>query len=195
MKIERGDSVEDAARKSTRGLRDWAFDVESNPNMPDSEKVRRLTHQACMSCALIAIQPIPFADLFVLTPVQAVFASRIAAVRGVPLSENDAQTWIKEIVAMGGMGFLAQQLGIAAWKIVVPTIGGLFTIPLVYSLTYGIMKVADLYFQKKAGGVRMSDEEIKEQLKKAMKEGKEAAKRDEAEIRKQSNHGSSEKKK
>ena len=147
-------------------------EIEHRTDISDEQKVSRITHIACATCAGVAIQPIPFADIFVLTPIQAYFASRIAAIRGVPVSESDAADWIKEIVGIVGMGIIAQQVAIGIWKIVTFGLGGLLTIPLVYGLTYAVMQVSDAYFAAKARNVKLTDEQIKTIWKGAFQEGK-----------------------
>lgn len=147
-------------------------DIEHRDDLSDQAKVDQITHIACAVCAGIAIQPIPFADILVLTPIQAYFATRIAAIRGVPVSESDAADWIKEIIGMVGLGIAAQQIAIGVWKLVTVGLGAFLTIPLVYGLTYAIMKVADAHFSAKARNEKLSDKRIKEIWKGAFQEGK-----------------------
>ncbi len=147
-------------------------DIEHRTDITDEHKVSRITHIACAACAGVAIQPIPFADIFVLTPIQAYFATRIAAIRGVPVSESDASDWIKEIIGIVGMGIIAQQIAIGIWKVVTLGLGGLLTVPLVYGLTYAVMKVSDAYFSAKARNEKLSEEQIKRIWKEAFREGK-----------------------
>ncbi|WP_295591026.1 hypothetical protein [uncultured Lamprocystis sp.] len=70
------------------------------------------------------------------------------------------------------MGIIAQQIAIGIWKIVTFGAGGLLTIPLVYALTFAVMKVSDAYFSAKAKNQRLSDEQIKAIWKGAFREGK-----------------------
>ena len=160
-------------------------EIEHRSDIPDDQKVSRITHISCATCAGVAIQPIPFADIFVLTPIQAYFASRIAAIRGVPVSESDASDWIKEIIGIVGLGIIAQQVAIGIWKIVTFGLGGLLTIPLVYGLTYAVMKVADAYFSAKARGEKLNDEQIKAIWKGALREGKKTGSAKKQEIKAQ----------
>ncbi|MBE0595840.1 MAG: hypothetical protein IH614_01070 [Desulfuromonadales bacterium] len=160
-------------------------EIEHRKDITDDEKVSRITHIACAVCAGVAIQPIPFADIFILTPIQAYFASRIAAIRGVPVSESDASNWIKEIISLVGMGIIAQQLAIAIWKVVTFGLGGLLTIPLVYGLTFAIMKVSDAYFTAKARKETLSDEQIKAIWKTAYTDGKKMGAKEEEKIKSQ----------
>jgi len=147
-------------------------EIEHRTDITNDQKVSHITHIACATCAAVAIQPIPFADIFVLTPIQAYFASRIAAIRGVPVSESDASDWVKEIIGIVGMAIIAQQIAIGIWKLVTFGLGGVLTIPLVYGLTYAVMKVADAYFSAKARNEKLSDEQIKKVWKNAFRDGK-----------------------
>jgi len=147
-------------------------DIEFRTDLSDDQKVSQITHIACATCAGVAIQPIPFADIFILTPIQAYFGTRIAAIRGVPITESAMREVIREIFGVIGMGVIAQQIAIAAWKFLIPGGGGFVTVPLVYALTYAVMKVIDLYFLYKAKGKRLSNEKMKEAWKVAFKEGK-----------------------
>jgi uncharacterized protein (DUF697 family) len=160
-------------------------EIEHRSDINDDKKVSNITHIACATCAGIAIQPIPFADIFVLTPIQAYFASRIAAIRGVPVSESDATDWIKEVIGIVGLGIIAQQLAVGIWKLVTFGLGGLLTIPLVYGLTYAIMKVADYYFSAKARGEKLSKAQIKAIWKDAFRKGKKTGSDKEPEIKSQ----------
>ena len=171
-------SIGDKIKKEITG-------IEHRTDMPDDQKVSRITHIACATCAGIAIQPIPFADIFVLTPIQAYFASRIAAIRGVPVSESDAADWIKELIGIVGMGIIAQQMAIGIWKMVTFGLGGVLTIPLVYGLTYAVMKVSDAYFSAKARNEKLSDAQIKNIWKGAFGEGKKMGSAEEKNIKSQ----------
>ena len=152
------------------------LDIESRQDINDDSKVERITHYACISCAGIAVQPLPFADIFILTPIQAYFASRIAAIRGVPVSDAEALDWVKEMIGIIGLGFIAQQVAIGIWKTVSWGMGGFLTIPLVYGLTYAIMTVADYYFSAKARRETVSNDTLKTVWKTAFTKGKEQGK-------------------
>jgi len=158
-------------------------EIERRTDISDEQKVSHITHIACATCAGVAIQPIPFADIFVLTPIQAYFASRIAAIHGVPVSESGAIDWIKETMGIVGLGIIAQQIAIGIWKVVSFGLGGLLTIPLVYGLTYAIMKVANAYFSAKARNQKLGDEQITAIWSSAFKEGKKKGLDEEQNIR------------
>lgn len=156
------------------------FEIEKRSDLTTEEKVSRITHMTCAACAGVAVQPIPFADIFILTPIQAYMGSRIAAIRGVPVSESEASTIIKEILGVIGMGFMAQQIAIGIWKTLIPGAGGFMTIPIVYGLTYAIMRVMDAYFRAKAANRKLTPDEIKNIWKNAKSEGEKHGKAHEA---------------
>lgn len=159
------------------------FAIEQRIDLTDDEKINRIRHTACAACAVTAIQPIPFADILVLTPIQGFFATRIAAIRGVKVSENDGLEWTKQIVGLMGAGFIAQQLAIGVWKMVTWGAGGLLTLPLVYSLTYAVMTTADVYFKHRAKGVHLTDDQLREEFRKAAKAGKAEAEKHKTSIK------------
>ena len=64
--------------------------IENRSDITDDEKVTKIINITASICAGLAVQPIPFADFFILTPIQAYIGSRIAAIRGVTVSKNDA---------------------------------------------------------------------------------------------------------
>lgn len=175
--------LEELISKARAKLDKEVLSIEKRSDLTDDQKVSRIITLFSTVCAAIAVQPIPFADIFILTPLQAYMGVRIAAIRGVPLSEHQATDLIKEIMGVIGMGMLAQQLGIAAAKLFFPIFGGIATVPVVFGLTYAIGKVMDLYLVAKASGQSVSKEKIKEAWKKAKTEGQAEGKRREKDIK------------
>jgi uncharacterized protein (DUF697 family) len=158
--------------KLTEKIKANVTEIENRSDLSEQEKVDRLIVIGSTFCSGIAVQPIPFADMFILTPVQAYFASRIAKVRQVSVSESEFHVFVKELMGIVGMGIIAQNLGMAISKIAIPVLGNFLTIPLVFSLSYAILKVCDIYFQKKQNGTPLNPDEIKELFKKYREEGK-----------------------
>lgn len=149
-------------------------EIENRDDLPDDEKVSQIIKIFAALCAGVAVQPIPFADIYILTPIQAYMGSRIGAIRGVPVSKNETITTLKEIGGVVGLGLLAQQLAIGAYKTIIPFYGAVVTIPMVFGLTYGIGRVMDAYFIAKAKGQFLSSEAMKEIWKRGRNEGKKA---------------------
>jgi uncharacterized protein (DUF697 family) len=175
--------IEEAKEK----LSSEVLNIENRIDLTDDQKVIRICTVFSTTCAAVAVQPIPFADIFVLTPIQAFMGKKIADIRGFDISEAGAKEIFKEIAGLVGLGFLSQQLVIGAYKTVLPFISGVTTIPLVFGLTYGMGKVMDYYFEKKIKGEKVDPEIIRSIFKKAKSEGKQKSKENKEEINKQKN--------
>lgn len=158
-------------------------EIESRKDISDDDKVQRILVIFASVCAGVAVQPIPFADIFVLTPIQAYMGTRISSIRGIPLNEKDAGDILKEISGVVGLGMIAQQIALGLYKVGLPFLAGITTIPLVFGLTYAVGKVMDTYFIQAAKGKRMNPEDIRREWDRAREEGKREAKRRPREVR------------
>ncbi|MBZ0270405.1 hypothetical protein K8I61_00090 [bacterium] len=127
------------------------IEVESNPDLTTEEKVQRVIQIGAAGCAGIAATPIPIADFFVLTPVQGYMGYKIARIRGVDISEQDASEIVRELLGTVGLGLIARQIAASFLKFV-PIFGSIANIPIVYGLTYAIGKAMDFYFRERAAG-------------------------------------------
>ena len=78
-------------------------DIENREDITDDEKVTQIINITASICAGLALQPIPFQDTYILTPIQAFMGTRIAAIRGIPVSRNDAITTVKELGGAVGL--------------------------------------------------------------------------------------------
>lgn len=161
------DFVSSLKEKIARNL----TDIESRDDLSADEKSNRIIHIFSATCAGAAAQPIPFADIFVLTTIQAYMAERLAAVRGVPMAKGSAMELVTDLAKVIGLGMVAQQVALGLYKVGLPFLAGFTTIPLVYGLTYGIGKVLDYLFIERAKGNKLSPEEIKNIWVRAQKEG------------------------
>jgi len=168
-------SESDSASKFIDGLKSTIAnnltDIEARDDLSADEKAQKIIHIFAASCAGVAIQPIPFADIFILTPMQAYMAERLAAVRGVPMSQGSAKELITDLAKVMGLGMLAQQAALGLYKVGLPFLAGFTTIPLVYGLTYAVGNVLDYLFTERAKGNRVSPEVIRDLWGKAKKEG------------------------
>lgn len=158
-------------KRFEKSLRRNVTEIERRTDLSADEKVSHITRICSGVCAGLAVQPIPFADFFVLTPLQAYAGTRIAAIRGVSIGSEGAGKVIREILGAVGLGLLGQQLVIGAYKTVIPFLGAITTIPLVYGATTAICYVMDGYFKAEARGVKMTPEEMKRMWKSAREQG------------------------
>lgn len=157
--------------------------IEKRTDLTKEEKVEKICVVFGTFCGALAVQPIPFADIFVLTPVQAYMGKKIADIHGYDITEQGATQIFTEIAGLIGMGLLSQQLAIGAYKTFLPFLGAITTIPLVFGLTYGMGKVMNAYFKAKIKGEAISKDQIREIFKNAKKEGQKIGKEKEDEIK------------
>lgn len=150
-------------------IKDKVYGID-DLDISDDKKIEKIIILFSTVCAAVAIQPIPFADIFILTPIQAFMGTRIAKVRGYSFSMSEIY---KEIIGLLGLSFLAQQSAIGLYKTILPFLGALTTIPLVFVLTYSMGKVMNFYFISKTKGQTIT----KDDLMKAFKEARKSAKK------------------
>lgn len=150
-------------------------DIENRSDLSDDQKRSRVIHIFSVTCAAVAVQPIPFADIFVLTPIQAYMGVRLSAIRGMPLSEAESKDLLKEIAGVVGLGMAAQQAAIGLYKVGLPFLAGFTTIPLVYGLTYAIGRIMDFYLEKKSRGQTVTNADLQKMWSKFRDEGKQQA--------------------
>lgn len=146
-------------------------DIEARDDLSANEKSTQIIHIFSAACAGIAVQPIPFADIFILTPIQAYMAERLAAVRGVPITESSAKEITTDLAKVVGLGMVAQQVALGLYKVGLPFLAGFTTVPLVYGLTYGIGNVLDYLFIERQKGNKLSPDDIRTLWMAAKKEG------------------------
>ena len=151
-------------------------------NIPPDEKVDKLLIRFAGICGAIAVQPIPFADIFILTPIQLYMGTLIAEARGYKFSMSEIY---KEILGLIGLAYLAQQTAIGLYKTILPFLGAITTIPLVFILTYAIGKVMDYYFVSKTEGKKVTKDDLINVFKQARKDAKKNFTKDE--IKKKTN--------
>lgn len=150
--------------------------IEERDDLSAEEKVSRTIHIFSATCAATAAQPLPFADIFILTPIQAYMGSRLSAIRGMPITEARANELLREILGTVGMGMLAQQAALGLYKVGLPFFAGLTTIPVVYGLTYAVGRIMDYYLKEKSRGKSVSASDLKRMWREAKKEGRKRGK-------------------
>ncbi len=156
--------------------------IEQRQDISEDQKSTMLINRFSVVCSAVAIQPLPFADIMILTPIQIFMAKRIASVRGIKLSESEAKDILIEVGKVVGLGMLAQQAAIGLYKTILPGLGGFMSIPLVYGLTYAIGRVLDYNYLQLRKGRKASSEELLKVFKQAKSEGKQEGKKHKNEV-------------
>lgn len=123
--------------------------IVNDPSIPYHTKINSVIALGSASCAIIAVQPIPFADIFILTPVQMVMIYYLNKI----ISDDadiDAGSLLTTLAAVAGWGLVAQQVVLGLYKTILPFMGGFTTIPLVYGATSAIGYMAVKMLERKA---------------------------------------------
>lgn len=158
------------------------FNIAKRRDLTEEEKVAKIINKFSIVCAAVAIQPLPFADIMILTPIQVGMAERLASIRGIKVPESGAKDILIEVGKVVGLGLLAQQAAIGLYKTILPGLGGLMSIPLVYGLTYGIGRALDYNYVQMRKGRKASKEELKRIFEEAKAEGRKVSKQHNNEI-------------
>ncbi|MFQ3676129.1 MAG: hypothetical protein SNJ64_06290 [Endomicrobiia bacterium] len=138
-------------------------------NLDKETKINRMIHLTGVICGVISLQPIPIADILILTPIQIVMVLYIGKAMGFEISFSRATGILTEILGVIGLGMLSQNLVLLAYKTIIPYFGGTFTLPFVWAATFGIGTVAKEYYKLKKGMKKLTSEEDK-RLKKEFRE-------------------------
>jgi uncharacterized protein (DUF697 family) len=141
-----GPFVEEKKKSLESGLKG----VISNKDLSPPQKADIIIHSTGLTCGVLALVPLPFADFFILTPIQIVMVQNIGKAYGFEMSQKEAQEALLEVAGVVGMAWLGQQTVLTLYKTVIPYAGGLFTVPLVWSVCYGMGSVAKYYFHVKS---------------------------------------------
>jgi uncharacterized protein (DUF697 family) len=96
--------------------------------------------------------PIPFADIWTITPVQMLMVRAIGNIYGYKINPQT----VKEILAVVGGGMIGQQVCLALFKIGMPGAGGFGGAAFVFFWTHGMGNAAELYFR--SGGTATAKE-------------------------------------
>ena len=144
--------------------------IIEDPAIPQEKKVALIIHSTSLICGVIAAQPIPFADVFVLTPIQLVMVTYLNKAIGNPYEKSKMNEILTSLLAIMGWGVLAQQLILGAYKTIVPFVAGITTIPLVYGATYALGTGAKILIEAKKNDIKIADDELKKIISQAKKE-------------------------
>lgn len=146
-----------------------------DPRLSEAARIQRVIFLTAAVCAGIAIQPLPFADMLLFTPVQAYMAMKIGNIKGFPVSKKQAEDIIKELGGMVGLGILAHHGMASITKLGLPGAGGLLASPLVFAYTYAVGRIAEYYFDQKRAGRPVFVDEVKNIWATALSEGRRRA--------------------
>ena len=146
-----------------------SFDIDER--LSEEENVATIISQTALVCAVVAIvNPIPFLDLVVLTPIHAKMTLHIGKAKGFSISQERALEVYREVVTAIGASVLGAAL--ASLVKLVPIIGLLVFVPIIYGATYGIGQAVTLYFDGQRSGSIPTAASLAELFKRELKIGK-----------------------
>lgn len=150
--------------------------IATNDSLSEEMKVRWIIRGGSLFCALVAAQPVPFADVLLLTPIQVTMVYYLAKSMNITMSENGAKELVVYIAGVMGFGVMAQHTILGLYKAGLPFLGGVTTVPLVFIATYGMGVAAHTVLQAKQEQKTLSDEKVKSIYKQATEKIKEEVK-------------------
>jgi uncharacterized protein (DUF697 family) len=170
MKREITESVKDSLRYLVDSFATvLSFDLDEH--LSEEENVAKIVQQTALVCAVVAVfNPVPFLDLVVLTPIHAKMTLHIAKAKGFTITQERALEVLKEVTLAIGMSIVGAFLA-SAIKLV-PIIGVLVFVPIVYGATWGIGNAVSAYFDGMRSGKIPSADAIKDIFKREFSRGK-----------------------
>lgn len=132
-------------------LDNFNFDVD--PQLSQEDSAEEVIKSAALLSGAIAVEPIPFADMLLITPVQAKMVLHIGKIYGFDITPERAREIAQELGVTLAYGMLARQIMRGVAKLALPVIGGIVTAPAVYGWTFALGRIAQNHFERKAAGL------------------------------------------
>ena len=136
-------------------LDNFNFDVD--PELSREENIEEVIKSAALLSGAVAVEPIPFADMLLITPVQAKMVLHIGKIYGFDITPERGREIVQELGATLAYGMVARQVMRGVAKLALPLIGGIITAPAVYGWTFALGRIAQNYFERKALGLPAAD--------------------------------------
>jgi uncharacterized protein (DUF697 family) len=111
-----------------------------------TQAVRDMIQVCSLAAGAVAIQPIPFADIALISPIQIGLVQAIGRIHGQHLDRKS----VLEILSTFGASIVAQNVIMAAAKFI-PFLGWAVGPSMAYALTYAVGEVSDHYFRSGRG--------------------------------------------
>ncbi|MFC4453132.1 YcjF family protein [Deinococcus sonorensis] len=135
-------------------LDNFNFDVD--PAQSPEQNAEEVIRSAALLSGAVAVEPLPFADLLLITPVQIKMVLHVGKIYGFDITPERGREIVQELGATVAYGMMARQVMRGLAKLALPVIGGLITAPAVYGWTYALGRVAQNYFERKREGQPIS---------------------------------------
>lgn len=150
------------------------FNFDIDPGLSRDENVDEVIKSAALLSGAVAIEPIPFADILVITPVQAKMVLHIGKIYGFDITGERAREIVRELGVTVAYGMAARQVMRGLAKMALPLIGGIITAPAVYGWTFALGRLAQSYFERKTLGLPDSRKERVKVIQEAKQQSRRA---------------------
>jgi len=150
--------------------------MAEDETVPEETRVQRIIRLTALTCAITAAQPLPFADILLLTPLQVGMVFWMARAMGVPLERSEPRNILASVLGVAGWGVIAQHGILGLYKIGLPFAGAITTVPLVYAATYAIGLASKAVLEARRSSRVLSAEELRNIKQQAFEDAKQAAK-------------------
>ncbi|MBB6099283.1 uncharacterized protein (DUF697 family) [Deinobacterium chartae] len=148
------------------------FNFKVNSAQTPEQNAEEVTRAAALLSAAVAVEPIPFADMVLITPIQMKMVMHIGLIYGFELSPSRIRQLVAELGATFAYGMLARQVMRGVAKIVAPAVGGVLTAPMVYGWTFALGKLAESYFRAQLSGEKFGALERRRLASRAMEQAR-----------------------
>ena len=148
------------------------FNFNIDPDQSREDNAEEVIRSAALLSGAVAVEPLPFADLLIITPVQLKMVLHIGKIHGFDISAERAREIVQELGATVAYGMLARQIMRGLAKLALPVVGGLITAPAVYGWTYALGRLAERYFEQKRLGLPFDKNERAQVVQEAKKKTK-----------------------
>lgn len=133
------------------------FNFDIDPQLSQEDSAEEVIKSAALLSGAIAVEPVPFADILLITPVQAKMVLHIGKIYGFDITPERSREIAQELGATLAYGMLARQVMRGVAKMALPLIGGIITAPAVYGWTFALGRIAQNHFERKAAGLPPAD--------------------------------------
>lgn len=148
------------------------FNFDIDPQKSREENSEDVIRNAALLSGAVAVEPLPFADLLLITPLQIKMVLHVGKVYGFEITSERAREIMQELGATVAYGMVARQFMRGIAKLALPLVGGLITAPAVYGWTYALGRLSEQYFEQKRQGLPFDQKQRVEVVQEAKKKTK-----------------------
>jgi uncharacterized protein (DUF697 family) len=133
-----------------------------------TQAVADVIHMSSLGAAAVSVTPVPLADLVIALPLQAAMVVAIGHIQGRDVTREESLKIARELSTVVGTHVLARRAFIALSRLLFPGMAGFLMAPWTYAVTYGMGRVAEMYFLDPHAPER----ELRERFKRGLDEAR-----------------------